>query len=188
VQADSYSRAAAARTESVRQTTVANRQATIDVGTFLQWLQAFRDDCEAGVIGTEGGATYQPDPGTLSGFIALRFREEFRTAFDAWVASQPLRNSEAAPTPFQLPQYALAAEQESERLAAEADALTAEAREANARGDNYVLLTVLFAIALFFAGVSGKLDRVLNSSIALGAAVAIVFVAAVVMATYPIEL
>jgi hypothetical protein len=189
-QADDYSRAAAARAESVRATTVTNRQLGIDVEVFLQWLQAFRDDTASGAIAPlgGGGSDYEPTPGTLSGFLATRFRDEFRPAFDAWIATDPLTNPDAAETPFQHIEYSLASARDSERLAAEAETSTLEARAANQRGDNYVLLTVLFAIALFFAGVSGKLDRVLNSAIALGIAVVILGIAAVVMATYPVEI
>jgi hypothetical protein len=61
------------------------------------------------------------------------------------------------------------------------------AREANQRGDNYVLLTVLFATALFFGAMSGKLDEVRNSGIALGVALVIVVCAVAIMATFPIE-
>jgi hypothetical protein len=185
VQADSYSRAGAARTESARGTTVASTQRNIDVGVFLQWLQAYRDDRDAQLVGS---GPYEPNPDTLSGFLATRFRREFRPAFDAWVASRPLTNPDAAATPFELPEYKLAVDEEVALFEAEAEQNTRIARAANQRGDNYVLLTVMFAIALFFAGVSGKLDRASTSAIAFGASLVVVLVAAVLMATFPIEI
>jgi hypothetical protein len=185
VQADNYSRAGAARTESSKATTLASGLRNVDVGVFLQWLQAYRDDLDAGLI-TAG--PYTPDPATLSGFLATRFREEFRPAFNAWIESRPLINPDAAATPFQLPQYSLAAEAEGQQLEAEADRRAEDGREANQRGDNYVLLSVIFAISLFFAGVSGKLDRLSTSALALAIAVVILVVTSVVMATLPIEL
>jgi hypothetical protein len=156
---------------------------------FLDWLQAVQDEGGAAVIQQQqqGGGGYEPDPNTLSGFIATRFREEFRPAFDAWLTSRPLSNPDAFGTPFEHPEYSNASEQQSLQLAVEAEQHTLDARAANDRGDNYVLLTVLFAIALFFAGVSGKLDRVANSAIALGISVAIVGVATVLMLTYPVN-
>jgi hypothetical protein len=189
-QADNYSRAATARTESVRATTLTNRQVAIDVEVFLQWLQAFRDDTDSGAIAplSGGGSDYEPTSGTLSGFLATRFRDEFRPAFDAWIATDPVTNPDSAETPFQHIEYSLASEQESQRLAEEAEVYTLIARSANERGDNYVLLTVLFAIGLFFAGVSGKLDRVTNSAIALCLSVVVVVAAAIVMVTYPVEI
>jgi hypothetical protein len=185
VQADNYSRAGAARTESSKATTLASGLRSVDVGVFLQWLQAYRDDLDAGLI---SAGPYMPDPATLSGFLATRFREEFRPAFNAWIESRPLINPDAAATPFQLPQYSLAAEAEGQQLEAEADRRAEEARGANQRGDNYVLLSVIFAISLFFAGVSGKLDRLFTSALALAIAVVIVVVTSVVMATLPIDL
>ena len=184
IQSDNYSQAGAARTESTRATTIASRQITIDVNVFLEWLAAYQDDRAAGLI-PEG--PYRPDTSTLSGFIATRFRPEFLPAFEAWTASQSDPNTAPASTPFDLPEYALGELAESARLEAVADARTAEARQANQRGDNYVLLTVMFAIGLFFAGVSGKLERVTNSAIALGISAFIVVIAAVIMLTYPIE-
>jgi hypothetical protein len=173
----------------VRATTIANRQIGVDVEVFLDWLQAIRDEGGPAAIQQQqqGGGSYEPDPNTLSGFIAIRFRDEFRPAFDAWLASRPLSNPDALGTPFEHPEYSNASEQASQRLAAEAEQHTLDARAANDRGDNYVLLTVLFAIALFFAGVSGKLDRVTNSAIALGISVAVVGIAAVLMLTYPVN-
>jgi hypothetical protein len=47
---------------------------------------------------------------------------------------------------------------------------------------------VIFAISLFFAGVSGKFDRLFTSALALAIAVVIVVVTSVVMATLPIDL
>ena len=59
----------------------------------------------------------------LADFYFRRFRKEFRPAVDAWVATRPLKNPNAPPTPFAMPQYQLAARAEAERLDAEAEAL-----------------------------------------------------------------
>src|SRR5262245_36717603 len=163
-QADNYSRAAAARTESAKATTLALTQTSIDIQTFIAWLEAYSEDLAAGLVPRTG--VYVPDPALLSRFIAARFRDEFRPAFAAWIASRPVVNAEASGTPFELPEYKLASREDAARYDAEADARSAEARSANERGDNYVLLTVLFATALFFAGISGRLDDVRNSAIA----------------------
>jgi hypothetical protein len=186
VQANSYSAAAAARTESAKFTSVSLTETNIDVETFLAWLDAFVQDRDAGLIDTND--PYVPDETLLSGFIATRFREEFRPAFDAWIESRPLINDEAAGTPFQLPEYELASTAEIERLEAEAEALSAEARRANQRGDNYVLLTVLFAMALFFGGISGRLSDVRNAGAALVAAILAVVVGLGFMVSFPIEI
>jgi hypothetical protein len=185
VQADGYSQASAARTDSVKFTTVQSEHQGIDVQSFLQWLAAYDQDLREGLVDPTG--TYVPEATTHSGFIALRFREEFKPAFEAWMATRPVVNAEATGTPFDLPEYQLEAEVEANRAHDQAEEHASDARAANERGDNYVLLTVLFATALFFGAMSGKLDDVRNSGIALGVAAVIVVVAVVIMATFPVE-
>ena len=186
VQADNYSAASAARTESAKATTLAATQRSIDAETFLSWLSAYSADLKSGAVDPAGA--YDPDAATLSGFIADRFRPEFLPAFDAWIASRPVVNDEAAGTPLELPEYQLEASAIADQFEADASAKTATARDANQRGDNYVLLTVLFATALFFAGISGKLDSIWSTSLAFGVGALIVIVAVSIMATFPVSL
>lgn len=113
----------------------------MDVLTFTQWANAY----------AEGDKR-------LTDFYSQRFRDEFKPAVKAWVATAPLKNDDAPPTPFVLPEYELAKNAEADALVADAEASTADAREANQRSDNYVLAVVLFAAALFFAGISTKLS------------------------------
>ena len=56
-----------------------------------------------------------------------------------------------------MPEYRSAAREDSARLLKEADAFAATARRNIQRSTNYVLGVVLFAAALFFAGMSTKL-------------------------------
>ena len=60
-------------------------------------------------------------------------------------------------TPFAMPQYQLAATAEATRLDAEAELSAATVRRDIQRASNYVLGVVLFAVSLFFAGMSMKL-------------------------------
>ena len=140
-QAKAAARGNAARIESTRASGVANRQVQIDVALFTQFIDAFAQDQ------TE-----------LADFYRKRFRPEFKPAFDAWVATRPRTNPDAPLTPFELPQYRLAANAEAERLEVTADGFAAEARRNIQRSSNYVLAVVLFASALFFAGISTKLS------------------------------
>ncbi|HEV2902957.1 MAG TPA: hypothetical protein VGW30_06815, partial [Gaiellaceae bacterium] len=100
---------------------------------------------------------YAQDQTELESFYRTRFRDEFKPAFDAWIATRPLQSSGAAPTPFALPEYKLASASEAARLDAEAEVLAARVRRDIQRASNYVLAVVLFAVALFFAGMSTKL-------------------------------
>lgn len=139
-QAKTSSRVNKIRIEAARAAGRANAETQVDIATFIQWVDA-----------------YAQDQTELESFYRTRFREEFKPAFDAWIATRPLENTDAAPTPFALPQYELASAAEAARLDAQAEALSATVRRDIQRASNYVLAVVLFAVALFFAGMSTKL-------------------------------
>jgi len=139
-QAKSAARANAYRIESAKAAGLANSQTEIDVATFTQWANAY--------------ATKETQ---LRDFYFARFRKEFRPAVFAWIATHPLKNPKAPLTPFAMPQYVVAARVESDQLDAQAQVFTAQALRYLQRATNYVLAVVLFASALFFAGVSSKL-------------------------------
>jgi hypothetical protein len=188
VQANDYAAAGAARTESSKESTRAGQQTTVDVDVFVQWAAALAQERSADPkASTNAAGEYVPDPTALSGFLYARMRDEFKPAIEAWLATKPLENADAPPTPFAMPQYSLAATRQADRLEARADKFSAQARQANQRGDNYVLLTVLFASVLFFAGVSGKLRSSRNRLLLLGFAVLTLIAGAVVLATFPVE-
>ena len=106
---------------------------------------------------------------------------------DAWVATRPLQNADAPLTPFAMPEYRLAAREEAEALEVEAEAFAAQARTNVQRATNYVLCVVLFAAALFFAGMSAKL-RTRRLRAVLFAFGLIVFVGTVIwIATFPVS-
>jgi len=139
-QAQNYSRANTNRLESTRHTGTANQLTSIDVATFVQWVNA----------------TAQKDS-ALATFYEKRFRPEFKPAFNAWLATRPLVNSSAPPSPFAMPDYRLAATAEADRLERDAASFSSAAAVANAHANDYVAAVVLFASALFFAGISTKL-------------------------------
>jgi len=139
VQANAYAAASTDRVESVRASGLAETQAAIDVSLWTEWVDARAE-----------GSVRQAE------FYRERFRDEFKEPFQEWLDSDPLENPAAAATPFALPSYTLEAEAEAERLSGIAADQTIAAREANQRGDNYVLAAVLYATVLFFAGISTK--------------------------------
>jgi hypothetical protein len=188
VQADSYSRAGAARTESVRESTRAGQLSAIDVDTFTSWLAAVAADERAGV---ESGLTedgYMPLAGTESAFLYERFRPEFHAAFDAWVADGPRVNPAAAPTPFAMPDYRVAEAERAIALADEAEERSAVARSANQRGDNYVLMTIMFALVLVLVGIGTKMDTVTARTFLFVLATVALVAAAGVVVTFPVEI
>jgi hypothetical protein len=140
-QAKAAARANAARISAARAQGLAQAQTQVDVATFTQWANAY--------------ALGQTE---LADFYFRRFRKEFRPAIEAWIATRPLQNADAPLTPFAMPQYRLAATAEAERFD-ELAAVSADAAVRNIqRASNYVLGVVLFAVALFFAGIAARLD------------------------------
>jgi hypothetical protein len=139
-QSKAAARANGLRIASAKAAALANSQTEIDVATFTQWVNAY--------------AQKQTE---LANFYFKRFREEFRPAVDAWIATKPLKNPAAPLTPFTMAQYKLEARAEADRLDAAAETYAAQARRSIQRSSNYVLGVVLFASALFFAGMSTKL-------------------------------
>lgn len=131
----------AARISASRQAALANTQRQVDVALFTDWVEAFAR-----------GDTF------LIEFYDRRFREEFKPALDAWVATMPLQNEDAPLSPFAMEEYVLAADQEAQRLDTLAETKAAESRRNLQRQSNYVLAAVLFAMALFFAGMSARLE------------------------------
>jgi hypothetical protein len=121
-------------------------------------------------------------------FFQERFRAEFVPAFDAWIATDPLVQDDAPPTPFAMDEYQVAATQEAEDLDGQAEASAAIVRRNIQRSSNYVLAVVLFAVALFFAGMSTKLEgaRFRTALLAIGWGVFLLALGWV--ATFPISL
>jgi hypothetical protein len=171
VQAIDFSEANAARVESTRASDEAGQQIQVDVLTFTQWVNAYAEKDRK-----------------LSDFYEERFRDEFKPAVRAWVATEPLKHAEAPPTPFAMPAYRQAKRGKARKLLAEAEASTAEARQSNQRSDNYVLAVVLFASSLFFAGISTKLNAP-RQRLALLALGYLIFISTTVwVATFPVTI
>jgi hypothetical protein len=140
-QAKASSRTNGIRIQAARAAGLAAGQTQVDVATFVQWVNAERGKDEA-----------------LADFYRDRFRKEFRPAFAAWEATRPVENPDAPPTPFAMPEYRLASIAEAERLDQAAAASSAVVSINIQQATDYVLGVVLFSVALFFAGMSTKLQ------------------------------
>jgi hypothetical protein len=169
-QALGTSHATAARIAVNRSSALASRQVQIDIATFIQWVDAHEEHR------TE-----------LADFYRARFRGEFKPAFDAWLATRPFDDKAAPPTPFAMPQYRLRSSIEADRLETKAAADSNHSKAANEHADNYMLAVVLFALSLFFAGISTKLETVRARTVILGLG-CILFVGTVIwIATFPVH-
>jgi hypothetical protein len=134
-----FSQATTARMEATRADGNANRQSNNQIQLYVDWLNA-----------TLEGNT------ELSDYLSENFPEPLAAAWAAWMRLDPFEGTDAPATPFDMPEFvqpdALAAREADAR----ADALFQEALESNQRGDDYTLLTVVFATVLFFAAMSWR--------------------------------
>jgi hypothetical protein len=168
-QAHGYSVGTASRIAENRAAALANRQVQIDVATFIQWVDARRSGDAA-----------------LARFYRDRFRDEFEPAFAAWLATRPLTDADAPETPFAMPEYRLAASNQADELESTAAAASEGAKDANERAGSYMLAVVLLASALFFAGISTKLDGAVSRRALLGLGCAVLIGTVAWLATFPV--
>jgi hypothetical protein len=170
-QALAFSRANAARLESTRASDLANAQTEIDVATFSQWVDAY--------------ARHETQ---LADFYRKRFRGEFQPAVAAWVATHPLRNAGAPRTPFAMPDYRLAATVQAEQQEVAAQAAAAEASRDIQHASNYVLAVVLFSAALFFGGISTRMQSPRPRAVLVGLGCAVLVGTLAWVATFPVSI
>ena len=139
-QAAAAGRTNAIRIDAARAQGLSQSQTQVDVATFIAWADAHGQ-----------GDRKRAD------FFVERFRDEFRPAFDAWMATRPFANPDAPPTPFAMDEYQVASRDQAARLDASAEASAGQVRLDIQRSSNYVLTVVLYAVVLFFAGMSTRL-------------------------------
>jgi len=138
-QAKASRSALSAKSDATQQTTIFGAQVQVDTQMWTLWIQQ-------GADGNDTGAAY----------LEERFRDDFKPAFASWLAQVPEGDTPPG-TPFDMPEYEAVARDEAERLNAEADVYADASATANQTGDNFVLVAVLMASVLFFAGVGTKL-------------------------------
>ena len=170
-QAKAFGAANAARVESTKASDLANAQSQIDIALFTQWVDAYLNDDD-----------------DLADFYEQRFRDEFQPAFRAWIQTDPFTDPSAPDSPFAMPEYSVAANEQARKLETTANATAETARVYVQRATNYVLGVVLFAVALFFAGISTRLPRPGLKKAVLAVGVVVFLVAAGWIATFPISL
>lgn len=121
-------------------------QTSVDASLWVEWQKAI-------LLGREDFAA----------FIHDRFSPELDAAQDAWFG-RALRDGDGNPisgqlpkgTPMALDSYVPPGQQKSEELTAEADALLAESSVYSATASKYTMLTIMFALVLFFGSVATK--------------------------------
>jgi hypothetical protein len=161
-----FTEASNARIEAARQAGVANAARQADLTIWGVYLQARAQ-------GNTGLARYAEQ----------RFTDHFRVAYQAWIAQ-----GEANDGPFKMKEYVPPGTTESAAADQRADSSFADALVFNQRGDDYTILTVLFALVLFFAAASTRLGGPRAQWIMLGAAIIFLITGTVILATFPIDI
>jgi hypothetical protein len=169
-QAKAASRTTGIRILAARAQSLAQAQTQVDVATFSSWADAYAQKDTA-----------------LADFYFKRFRPEFRPAVVAWIATKPLKNPRAPLTPFAMPEYKLKAQTDAERLDSESAQSAAAVQQYIQRSTNYVFAAVLFAMTLFFAGMSTKLPTAQLRRVLLGLGVIVFVGTSVWLATSPVN-
>ena len=168
-QSTSYSQAGALRTESTRASTKAGQQTQVDIGLFTNWINAYAEENQR-----------------LVDFYQKRFRDEFKPAFEAWLATDPANNPEAPTSPFSMPEYQLSMAAEADRLEMEAEATFAKGTEANQTSDNYILNTVFLASVLFLGGISTRFKAMSARWVIILFSLAVLAYGLINLLTYPV--
>lgn len=159
-QAISYGQASAYRIESIRFSNIAVAQTQLDAALFVDWISAVSNNNTL-----------------LADFLEAHFREEFRPAFYAWlkqaessVGQVPLN------TPFELPEYEMESERQSDIYLKKAEEAFAEGTRANEINDKYISSTVFFAIVLFLTGIEPRWQKAkVKAAMTIAAAITFVY-------------
>ncbi|WP_114856374.1 hypothetical protein [Brachybacterium sp. YJGR34] len=163
-----FSNASSARVEASRHETRAESARNFDLQIFGSYIEAV----------STGDAEREE-------FVQTRFTDHFAVAFEAWIATEPLENPEAPRSPFVMEEYVPPGTAEAAEADARADQRYQDALDYNQRGDNYTLLTVLFALVLFFSAISQKLRSARLSYGVLALAAVFLVIGVVLLISYP---
>lgn len=170
VQSHAYSQAGALRVESTRASTQAGQLTQVDIGLFINWINAFAAEDQQ-----------------LADFYQDRFRDEFKPAFEAWLATEPVNNPDAPKTPFDMPEYQLSLTEKANQLEVEAEETFAKGTEANQISDQYILTTVLLASVLFLGGIATRFKAMSARWVIILFSLTILTYGLVNLLSYPIE-
>jgi hypothetical protein len=159
-----FSQASSARIQSVDLASESRDWQAVDLAVYMQWVDA-----------TASGDA------ALAEYYHVRFTDEFAVAFADWQAG-----GESVESPFAEPSYVPMGSEESVEKAKRADAKFVAALESNQRGDNYSLLTVLFAMVLFFTAMSERNKSGWAGWFLLGLGAVVAIAGGIILATFPV--
>lgn len=161
-----FSQASSARIQAATAAGEARSATQYDLSLYIEWVRAeFAGDAE------------------LAEYVEARFPPHLRVAFDAWTDG-----GRQAHGPFAIAEYVPPGTDEAAELNKHADTRFQDALTYNQRGDNYSLLTVLFALVLFLTALSQRDITRWARHAFLGLAIAVGVACAVIVFTFPIKI
>jgi len=134
-----YSDASVDRVRANTAATLGQQRLAADGAMFSAWLEA-----------------RAANNAQLQAMLVRRFSPEYRTAFAAWLATEPFTNPAAPPGPGYLPEYHNPQMEQAEELNQQAATLEKAGTEARHTAEEYVRATVLFALVLFLVAVGQR--------------------------------
>jgi hypothetical protein len=134
-----YGTAARYRFAANAASTTGGQVLSADAAIFTAWLQA-----------------ESAHNGKLAAVYVRRFTPDYRSAFLAWLKTDPLRNPAAPPGPAYMRQYRNPYLVSGARLNRRASAAFDQGTDAGDTGERYVRDTVLFAAVLFLVAIAQR--------------------------------
>lgn len=163
-----YGTSSRIRLTATQNTTRGGQEALYNATTLNFWVQA-----------TLGGKT------ALARAYEKRFLPEFRPAFHAWLATNPLTNPRAPPGPIAMPQYHNTHSALGARQNEHATVVFEQGASARETGEKYVRTTVLLATVLFLIALSQRFGLFKLRVGLLAVALVLLAFAVVSISTYP---
>ena len=137
--AQDYAKANRLRVTAEGLATLAGQERIYDSDTFNSWLAARFDG-----------------KGQAAEFFERRFRDEYRTAFAAWMKTDPFNNAQAPPGPIFMPDYHNAKHEQFLDLTKQAAEMADRGTKSGETGDQYVRITVLLATVLLITAIGQR--------------------------------
>lgn len=137
--AASYARSARTMVLAQAENVLAGQDRLYDTTTFNSWLDAHLGGNEK-----------------LAEIYERRFRPEYRTAFLAWLKTDPFHNPNAPPGAIFMSEYRSARAEKWRKLSEEARAAFEAGVSARETGDEYIRITVLLAMVLLLTALGQR--------------------------------
>jgi hypothetical protein len=134
-----YAEATRIRVTAEGLATLAGQEGIYDSDTFNSWLAAKMD-------GKDEAAE----------FFERRFRNEYKPAFRAWMATDPFNNPQAPPGPIFMADYHNVKHEQFLSLNKKAADLADQGAKSGETGDEYVRITVLLATVLLITAIGQR--------------------------------